>query len=214
VKYVVPENADPLDLPGSGPLAKSLPGKWFFFVPGMLVAMLRVKWMHGTPKWLKGPLAYANTWMLIAWALSFLRVINWRWWNPIPDMPGAAIGPIPDFCIIFFFALGALALPLKQGILVRWLDWKPFALLGVISYSFYVWHRVILAEFVDRVPWNWFELITITAPIVFLVAYLSYRFIERPFLKMRRRWATAGPDKKTADKSTAGPRQPAPAAAT
>jgi peptidoglycan/LPS O-acetylase OafA/YrhL len=191
VWFVVPQNADPLDLPGSGPLAKSLPGKWFFFVPGLLVALLRVKWMQGTPKWLKGPLAYANTWMLIAWGLSFLRVINWRWSNPIPHMPGVAIGVVPDFCIIFFFAIGAMALPLKQGVFVTWLDWRPFALMGVVSYSFYVWHRVIIDQFVNRTPWPYFELIAVTLPLALLTAILSYRFIEAPFLRMRRRWSDA-----------------------
>ena len=213
VLVVVPQNADPLGLPGSGPVAKSLPGKWFFFVPGLLVAMLRVKWMHGGPKWLKGPLAYANFWMLIAWSLSFLVAINWRWWNPIPGMPGAAIGPVPDFCVIFFFAIGALALPLKQGILVRWLDWRPFALLGVISYSFYVWHRVIIDAFVGRVPWNWPELMAVSLPIVFTVSILSYKFVEAPFLKRRKRWSDAAAQQRRPEARPAkGTAAPEPAA--
>jgi peptidoglycan/LPS O-acetylase OafA/YrhL len=65
---------------------------------------------------------------------------------------------------------------------VAWfLNWKPVAFIGIISYSLYLWHR----PFVDRYShhvWNKFPL---NIGLAFVVALGSYYLIEKPFLSLR-----------------------------
>jgi peptidoglycan/LPS O-acetylase OafA/YrhL len=63
------------------------------------------------------------------------------------------------------------------------LNWKPVASVGVLSYSLYLWQQ----PFIDRYGhhlWNRFPLNVILA---FTVALASYSLIEKPFLAMRHK---------------------------
>ncbi len=58
--------------------------------------------------------------------------------------------------------------------------------IGLFSYSLYLWHLPIIHGDVPvfkGVP------LLIVVPAAFLVAYLSYQFVGRPFLKRRHRQA-------------------------
>jgi len=66
---------------------------------------------------------------------------------------------------------------------------RPMMWLGVISYSLYLWHYPLLelgqfAGFTNgaRMPAGWF-VIAVAVPAILLIAWLSYRFVERPFLR-------------------------------
>lgn len=72
----------------------------------------------------------------------------------------------------------------------RLLDSAPFAWVGRISYSLYIWQQLFLvpgwdhpAHFWTRLPWN--------LPAVLAVACLSYYFIETPLLRVGGRLAAA-----------------------
>ena len=70
--------------------------------------------------------------------------------------------------------------------------WYPLRLVGLISYSLYVWHALI-QRVMDpywtahwkTAPAIWYVLAYIL--ILILVGIASYRFIERPFLRLRKR---------------------------
>ncbi len=70
--------------------------------------------------------------------------------------------------------------------------------LGIISYSIYLWHFPIVAglarwSFIAEYPgYRLPLLLAISVPVTWLVAWCSYRFVERPFL-VRRRGARAQP---------------------
>jgi peptidoglycan/LPS O-acetylase OafA/YrhL len=79
----------------------------------------------------------------------------------------------------------------------RAFEWKPVRFLGRISYSLYIWQALFFSAFfapslrtfgdMDRLWLFW--------PCVFITAYLSYRFVEKPFMRLGHRVAhpaTAG----------------------
>jgi peptidoglycan/LPS O-acetylase OafA/YrhL len=172
----------------------STPANFYFFFPGMLLAILRLQWEEHRPRWLRGPVAHANLWMLASvpiWAI----VLN------APKYDRDSIAAVAAFLMV-----GAIVLPLKSGVLVRVLDWRPVAVMGLASYSMYLWH-VPIVDFFERnvVQASFPKLFLLAAPSSIAVALLSYALIERPFLRLRRRWApSSAPQAGTA---------PAPAAA-
>ena len=82
--------------------------------------------------------------------------------------------PIAGVCSIIWWARGG-------EIVTRVLSSKPFVFIGLISYSLYLWHYPILAYV--RVTYG--DLSNSTAlllmPLICVVSYFSYRFIEQPF---------------------------------
>jgi peptidoglycan/LPS O-acetylase OafA/YrhL len=153
---------------------------FYFFFPGMLLAILRLQWEEHRPRWLRGPLAHGNVWMLASlpiWAI----VLN------APKYDRDSIAAVAAFLMV-----GAVVLPLTAGALVRVLDWRPVAVMGLASYSMYLWH-VPIVEFFHRnvVQASFPKLFLLAAPVSIAVALASYALIERPFLRLRRRWAPA-----------------------
>ncbi|HET8906446.1 MAG TPA: acyltransferase [Ktedonobacterales bacterium] len=63
-------------------------------------------------------------------------------------------------------------------------EFAPMRTIGLFSYSLYLWHLPIIHG--DVPLFAHLPLIVVLAG-VFLVAYLSYQFVERPFLKRRHR---------------------------
>jgi hypothetical protein len=68
------------------------------------------------------------------------------------------------------------------GMLARALSWRPVALIGLISYSAYLWHQPIFALArirLDAPPSG--TLMTVLFAATLAIGWLSWRFIERPF---------------------------------
>jgi peptidoglycan/LPS O-acetylase OafA/YrhL len=65
---------------------------------------------------------------------------------------------------------------------VRALEWRPLALVGVASYSLYLWHVPILDALGGP-----------HAKQLLAVAIASYRLVEAPFLRLRQCWEGSGP---------------------
>jgi len=157
----------------------NFPTTYFFFTGGMLLAVLRTAWQDGLPSWLRGPIANRDVWLLAA--IPLWLVIVWRyqytWFAVVPST----------------LMVGACVLPLREGVLVRALDWRALALLGVASYSLYIWHVPVLNELagISWVPSGFAGFAVVAIPVCMAVAALSYALIESPFLRLRRRWSSA-----------------------
>jgi peptidoglycan/LPS O-acetylase OafA/YrhL len=157
-------------------LEYSLPGTFVFFVPGMLLALLRLE-LEQRRTSLRGVLARGDLWLVLAagvWALQFAR---YDWF-----LLAAAAS---------FLMVGAAVLPgIKAGPLLGALEWRPLALIGVASYSLYIWHVPILAAITESIgPFGGFPVaLAVGLPLCLAAALLSYAAIERPFLRLRRRW--------------------------
>jgi peptidoglycan/LPS O-acetylase OafA/YrhL len=97
---------------------------------------------------------------------------------------------------------GLLLLP--KSTMARTLSWRPLVELGKRSYSAYLWHQTVFLFLVrhtsigqrfrpngDR---DWFlgvALAVVGYVITFVLADLTYRFVEQPVLASSRRWSAA-----------------------
>ena len=167
-------------------LAYALPARFYLFVPGMLLALVRCKAPSKLPR--------ADAWLLAAAAL---------WLVVVYDYELAPLAALPCFLMV-----GAAVLPLRAGPLVRALEWRPLALIGVASYSLYLWHVPIL----DALGGAYAKQLVLGTPICLAVAFVSYRLVEAPFLRLRRRWEGSRPRfaAATPDRTASPLPQPAP----
>src|SRR6185437_7523398 len=112
---------------------------------------------------------------------------------PNVDMAGLMVTPgaqwgvdVISYPLLVGLGFGGLVLAiLWGGHWVRFLfEISPIRIIGLFSYSLYLWHLPVIH---GNVP------IFASVPLVlaiagaFLVAYLSYQFVERPFLLRRHR---------------------------
>ncbi|HEX5353913.1 MAG TPA: acyltransferase [Rhodanobacteraceae bacterium] len=65
----------------------------------------------------------------------------------------------------------------------RFLNWKPIAFLGVLSYSLYMWQQL----FLDHQSRAWMNAFPQNLVFAFLAALASWFLIERPFVRLRGR---------------------------
>ena len=166
----------------------SLATLFYFFAGGMLLALLRMAWEERPPQWLSGNLAKADVWMLASvplWVVSLLRKEF--------ELAVAAAA---------FLVLAACVLPLRAGLLTRALEWRPLAVLGIASYSLYIWHVPLITTVADNQvrfpppggrlsghPHDLLYVAVAALPVCVAVALASYATIESPFLRLRRQWA-------------------------
>jgi peptidoglycan/LPS O-acetylase OafA/YrhL len=87
--------------------------------------------------------------------------------------------------------VAACVLPLRPGRLVRALEWKPLAAVGVVSYSLYMWHFPLVVHLTSA--GHMLRSFVLLVPLSLAVACVSYFAIEAPFLRLRRRWAPSAP---------------------
>src|SRR5215203_3627476 len=136
----------------------------------------------------------------LAWRL--FDSIYFRWWYPTVGI--ASIG-LAAAAVLACVVTGSSP-TLGRLLGLRWLRW-----IGTLSYSLYLWH-VPAIRAVDR----WLVAgpgpLRILAGVMlsFLLAAASYRFVEQPFLRRRRRHerlaATKAEAEATGDKGTGGER--------
>jgi peptidoglycan/LPS O-acetylase OafA/YrhL len=95
------------------------------------------------------------------------------------------------YSIVSLVALSLIAWVIThpESIVVTALSWKPLVATGVISYGLYL-YQVILRELVMR-TWhvNIREALWIDTPVLFLFAWASFAFYERPLIRWGKRRA-------------------------
>ncbi len=154
---------------------------FFFFVSGMLLALLRLDLERGGPGRLRGLAGRSDAW-LVAGVLTWV-VVCWSY-----ELESAlALGG--------FLLVGGSVLPLRPGVLVTILNWRALAAVGIASYSLYLWHGPFTRAIYDDslVGRGFFEVLLVAGPLCLVVAFVSYRLVEVPFLRLRRRWARSAP---------------------
>jgi peptidoglycan/LPS O-acetylase OafA/YrhL len=152
----------------------NLPDTFVYFVVGMVLAMIRRELEDRRPRWLAGPAGQSFAWLAVSILIWLIAIDRYG-----DELLAAAAS---------FFTVGACVLPLRESALRRLLDWRPLVLTGVISYSLYVWHLPIMHALYVHVSTSGAAMLAIL-PGCLLVAVVSYRVIEAPFLRLRRRWS-------------------------
>ena len=152
----------------------SVPATFVFFVPGMVLAVVETAWAERVRR-LPGVVGSSTAWLLLAAGLWLLACEDYSRNTVVLAAAGATVGG----CV----------LPLQPGRLTSALRWRPLAALGVASYSLYLWHLPI----VERLPalggGPFAVRLVVAVAVCALVALVSYRVVEEPFLRRRRRWA-------------------------
>jgi peptidoglycan/LPS O-acetylase OafA/YrhL len=157
-----------------------------FIIAGMVAALAYLQLRERRPKWLRGPAANSDLWLLAAVPLIVpFTFVDYGW---------DVLCPLVSFLIV-----GAAAFPhLERGRVTRVLWWRPLAALGLASYSVYLWHIYVL-DYLTGKGIDGFVLLTLTAvPISIAAAAISYKLIEEPFLRLRRRWSPSAPKQERA----------------
>jgi peptidoglycan/LPS O-acetylase OafA/YrhL len=111
--------------------------------------------------------------------------------------PEADGGPLFNSLFAFYLLALAYGCLLLSAVLGNWL-WqrvlasKPMRFVGLISYSLYIWHwplyQHVIAPIAGRFHGDALKMLAFVALIpliVFPVGYLSYQFVERPFIRFR-----------------------------
>lgn len=83
---------------------------------------------------------------------------------------------------------------LRKGVLYRLLSTQVLALIGRLSFSLYLWHWPVLVLY--RYYFNGIDAVgyAICAFMTFLLAFLSWRYFEKPlrYLNVRKKWVFIG----------------------
>jgi peptidoglycan/LPS O-acetylase OafA/YrhL len=76
------------------------------------------------------------------------------------------------------------ALARQGGVIFRFLNFRAVAYVGVISYSLYLWQEL----FLDPTSWSWYARFPQNLVLTFVASLLSYYLVEKPFLRLGRRF--------------------------
>jgi peptidoglycan/LPS O-acetylase OafA/YrhL len=126
-----------------------------------------------------------RSWPLMVASLLIYVAAN----EALPELVGQQIGQVA--ADVFGCCLVRFALDPHVDPKLRWLTWKPVRHIGKISYGLYVYHffvpdalRLFYAFPLGGMSRRLFGLVFIA--ITFAVAELSWRFIEKPILALKR----------------------------
>jgi peptidoglycan/LPS O-acetylase OafA/YrhL len=156
---------------GTVPYARSLLVNFHFFAAGILLAV--AGFQMDVRRWATRPWGSSDLWFVVAAGLFLVGALD-------PTL-------LPVTAIATGLTVGAAALPLRPGVVTRCLDWPKLGALGLASYSLYLWHYPIVKWLAGRIE-SFPVLLVVSAVSCCLIAVVSYRLIEAPFLRLRRRW--------------------------
>ena len=176
--------------------------EWYKF---MLGAVLYQSWAGALPRWI-GPAAVGGLAVLVA---------------------SQPLGPYPPRTITFAgnwvaVATGMLLLAAAwRGAMFRWLSWKPLIFAGTVSYSLYLIHIPLIEVFMalqkrlrgNVSPAEAVGSLGLFYLIAMFCAWIGYRLIELPAIRLAKRVRPAGPASATPTGLAGGIEGPAPAKA-
>ncbi|HYW77826.1 MAG TPA: acyltransferase [Gammaproteobacteria bacterium] len=147
------------------------PAMFDYLATGCALALLR-PWLLTQAWYLR---LTGSRWLVLAVVLTFL--INRLSGYTLVMLLGS---PVMNVCIALLIESSTRHADSLAG---RFLNWKPIAFVGVLSYSLYLWQQ----PFLDRHSDAWVTAFPQNLVLAFAAALLSYFVVERSFLGLRRR---------------------------
>ena len=131
---------------------------------------------------------FANRWATVVSFVVMLLVINFQ---PL----GADISGFPRLLIHLIMTVFLAACVLnEQHALAPVFQWSPFVRIGQISYGMYLFHMFVVAmsaAVLSRIGLSQPIFLFVATLIgTVIVAELSFRFYEKPFLRLKGRWSS------------------------
>ncbi len=147
----------------------SFPATFMNFVPGLLLALLAAQGRK---------LRRLDAWTCIAGAavLAIVGVAALKWSQLL-------LAPASGLLIASVVLSARDASPFR-----RLLDLRVLGLIGVASYSLYLWHFPIAQSLNSHTDLGTAELVVAAIVVAVLVSLISYYVVERPALRLRTRW--------------------------
>jgi peptidoglycan/LPS O-acetylase OafA/YrhL len=149
----------------------SLPATFFNFTPGMLLALLRLELLKRP----RARLPSSTVLLVLGGAVWVAAATQLTYPQPL-----AAAGA--------FLVVGAVVLPVPDGPLARLLDARGLVTIGIASYSLYLWHHPIVLSLGAHLGGGPVAIVLAGVALCVPIALASYALVERPFLRLRRRW--------------------------
>ena len=157
----------------SGNLGFTLPATFYLFAVGMGLAVVHVHWHATRPR----ALALLARGAPVIWlaALALYVALSLK-------VSATTLGSVhPVYAIVALLIL-APAVAQPQGRTARVLGWRPFALAGLVSYAFYLYHQPVLFQLARHVHLAG-VLGLAAAALTLAIATVSYVVVERPCLR-------------------------------
>jgi peptidoglycan/LPS O-acetylase OafA/YrhL len=83
----------------------------------------------------------------------------------------------------------------SAGLLARFLGWRPFVWIGRRSYGIYLVHLFVFQVIHKHLKWlGGYGSLVVEMMLVFLIAAISFRFLETPALRLKQRFTGARPE--------------------
>lgn len=145
-------------------------------VSGLLAGAALAAWLQ-----IKGPTtSHSRRVALEALALAGGFVTLFFWMTLQYDQPIVYRGGMFFVSLLTVTVLASVSHPIK-GPVASFLSWKPFCLLGLISYGLYLWHwPVIVILNQERLGLDGFALLVVQIAVSLVLAVLSYIYLEEP----------------------------------
>jgi peptidoglycan/LPS O-acetylase OafA/YrhL len=172
-----------------------LPGYLDQFALGMFLAVVSayLTQVGRRPTWLWHP---AVPWVSWSVAVAAFVVVSNIGLSPIPLVASPTGQSLAREALYGLFGLAlvvpAVFGPQERSAVRRTLNWRPLALVGVVSYGVYLWHETWIHMYLtwtgDRLfHISWWHLTVLALVLSLVAAGLSYLLVERPVLRAGRR---------------------------
>jgi peptidoglycan/LPS O-acetylase OafA/YrhL len=109
----------------------------------------------------------------------------------LPDRLAASVGQTLQNVGLLLVFTAILSAP--RSLFSRLLEWRPLARLGIWSYSFYLFHGIILTALEEHTGWAGPVRALVAFIITLALSHAVHVFVERPLGRWRRRLAHQRP---------------------
>ncbi len=108
----------------------------------------------------------------------------------LPERLAATVGQtLQDVGLLAFTAI----LSVPRSLPGRLLEWRPLVRLGVLSYSFYLFHGIVLTVIEEHTDWGIAPLAAVALVVTVALSQAVHMGVERPLARLRRRLAHQRP---------------------